>query len=327
MQKSILYALHKFKDGYVSGEQLASHLKVSRTSIWNQIDFFRKQGYVIEAHPRLGYKLTSVPDRLLPDEIQRDLQTRIIGREILAYEEIESTNDIAWELAAQGAKAGTVVFAESQTKGRGRMGRKWFSPQRKGIWFSVILRPKIHPASAALITICSATAIAETVKKYTGLETTTIKWPNDIYIKNKKAGGILIELNMELDKIKFAIVGIGLDVNIKEKDYPVALRKQATSLLIETGSACSRLALAQELLESLDHYNHLLENGMVDPVIAKWKDLSLVLGKRVSLAQGDRKLQGQALGIDATGSLILRLDNGFTEHINSGDVSLVSCCK
>ncbi len=323
MQQEILYTLHKYKDGYISGAELADKLGVTRTSIWNHIEYFRKQGYKIEAHPRLGYKLQEVPDRLLPDEIQWGLKTKTIGRNIWAYEEIDSTNNAAWGLAGNGVPAGSVVVAESQTSGRGRLGRNWFSPRRKGLWFSVILQPAIAPSSAAMITVGAAVAVAEAIARYTGL-LTAIKWPNDIYINNKKAGGILVELNTELDKIKYAIVGIGVDVNLAKNDYPAALRKIATSLMIEGQKACSRIELLRGILTCLDSYCDLVERQEFPVIIEKWKNLSLVLGKRIKVIQGERRLQGQALGIDDRGGLIVRLDNGFNEHINSGDISL--CC-
>lgn len=257
---NLLYTLHKFKDKYISGEELANRFKVSRTTIWNNIDFLRKQGYKIEAHPNMGYRLVEVPDRMLPDEIQYELNTKIIGRRVYTYEEIGSTNDIAWDTALKGEPEGSVVFAESQTKGRGRQGRKWYSPGRKGLWFSVILRPNLTPNYAAIITAMSAAACSGAIAKYTG-QNVWIKWPNDLYINNKKVGGILTELNTELDEIKFVILGIGINVNMD--NFPDNIT--ATSLF------CSRIGLAKELLVFLDHYYNLLLEGKWDEVQGEWK--------------------------------------------------------
>lgn len=308
-EQEVLYTLHKFKDRYISGEELANKLNVSRTTIWNNIDFLRKQGYTIEAHPNLGYRLIDVPDRVLPDEIQYGLKTKIMGKRIYAYEEVGSTNDIAWELAGQGEPEGSVVFAESQTKGRGRLKRQWFSPSRKGLWFSVILKPDLTPNYAPMITAVSAVATARAIAKYTGLSV-WIKWPNDIYINGKKAGGILTELNTELDTIKFVILGIGINVNVDNFSI-----ETATSLMIEGGKFYSRIELAKEILISLEYYYKL----KWDYIITEWKNLSLVSGKRVRVGE----IEGQAQGIDEQGALILRLDDGFIKHITSGDVI---CC-
>ena len=321
MQKKILYALHKYKDGYISGEELASKLKVSRTSVWNNIEFFRKQGYEVEAHPRLGYKLISVPDRLFPDEIQRTLKTKIVGKKIWMYEETESTNSVAIQFASNGKPDGSIVASESQTKGRGRMGRKWFSPRRKGIWFSVILRPQMHPESVPMITVCGAVAVGEAISSATGLST-WIKWPNDIYINDKKVGGILLEASTEMDRIAYIVMGIGINVNVSLKEIPQELKDKATSISIELGEGFSRVKLFKEILENIDRYYSLLKQGERDSIVNKWKDMSLVFGKRVKVVQGNKEFVGRATGVDTRGDLIVRLDNGFTEYVNSGDVIL-----
>ena len=256
MEKELLYTLHKFKDGYISGEELANKFNVTRTSIWNHIDYFRKQGYTIEAHPNLGYRLMNVPDRMLPDEIQYKLNTKIIGKRVFAYEKIGSTNDAAKELAANGEPEGTVVFAECQTKGRGRLKREWFSPAKEGLWFSVILRPQTEPGFAPMFTAISALACAQTIMKETGLSV-WIKWPNDIFINDKKAGGILVELNQDLDRIQYVVLGIGINVNIGH--FPKKIQKTATSLKIESGRKHSRIELVKEILRSLEHFYGLLK--------------------------------------------------------------------
>lgn len=316
MERELLYALHRYKDGYISGEELAEKFRVSRTSIWNYIDFLRKQGYEIEAHPNLGYRLLEVPDRLLPDEIQYGLDTKIIGRSIYAYEELESTNDTAWEKAIKGEPEGTVIFAEFQTKGRGRLKRHWYSAKRKGLCFSVILRPQLTPNYVPMITAMSAVSVAMAVRKLTG-SSALIKWPNDIFLNGKKLGGILTEINTELDIIKFVILGIGINVNMDK--FPDELKKTATSLKLEDGENYSRIELAREILKSLEDYYNLLLNKKWDEIIAEWKDLSWVLGKRVSVGE----TEGQALGIDEQGALIVRQDDGINKYITSGDVI---CC-
>jgi BirA family biotin operon repressor/biotin-[acetyl-CoA-carboxylase] ligase len=316
-EEDLLYELHKSKDVYKSGEDLAHHFGVSRTSIWNYIDYFRKQGYSIEAHPNLGYRLIDVPDRILPDEIKYGLDNKIIGRRIYAYEEITSTNDIAQDLALKGEQEGSVVFAESQIKGRGRLQRNWFSPKRKGLWFSLILRPQLAPNYIPLITAMSAVAVAKAISSYTGL-TTWIKWPNDIYINGKKAGGILTEITTDIDAIRFVILGIGINVNID--NFNNELEKKATSLRIEGKQNYSRVELAKKILISLEHYYSLLTDKKWDEIINEWKSLSFVLGKRVSLVYNGEHIEGQAMGLDEYGALILRMDDGFLKHITAGEV-------
>lgn len=319
----ILDSLHKYKDGYISGEELASKLKVSRTAVWNHIDYFRKHGYDIEAHPRLGYKLINIPDRLFPDEIQRDLHTKIIGKKVWVYEKTTSTNDIAWDLAIKNEHEGGVVFAESQTKGRGRLGRIWNSPKRKGLWFSVILRPDLQPIYAPMITIASSIAVAKSIIKYTGLSV-WIKWPNDIYMDNKKLGGILTEMNTELDSIKFVVLGIGINVNSTINDFSDDLKNKVVSLQCSPSSCAqglgSRLELAKEILVGLDHYYKMLNQKKWVDIITEWKDLSLVLGRRIKLKQGNKRYEGQVVGLDEQGALMLRQDGGFIHHITSGEI-------
>jgi BirA family biotin operon repressor/biotin-[acetyl-CoA-carboxylase] ligase len=316
-EEELLYELHKSRDIYRSGEELADFFGVSRTSIWNYIDYFRKQGYQIEAHPNLGYRLLDAPDRILPDEIKYKLDTKIIGKKIYSLEEINSTNDTAWEKAISGEAEGAVVFAESQTKGRGRLKRNWFSPKRKSLLFSVILRPQLAPNYAPLVTAVSAVSVAKAISNLTGL-ITWIKWPNDIYVNEKKAGGILTELNIELDAIKFVILGIGINVNIDQ--FPKELEKTATSLKIESGNKFSRIELAKQVLVSLDYYYNLLLEKKWDGIVNEWKSLSLVLGKRVGLVYNGENIEGQAVGMDGFGALLVRTDDGVIKHITSGEV-------
>lgn len=316
-EEELLYTLHKYKDGYISGEELAEQFKVSRTSIWNNIDYFRKQGYTIEAHPNLGYRLLEVPDRILPAEMQYGLNTKIIGKRIYSYEEIDSTNDVAWEMAIKGEPDGSVVFAESQKKGRGRLKRQWFSPKREGLWFSAILKPQLAPNYAPMITAMGAVSIAKAISKYTGLST-WIKWPNDIHINNKKVAGILTEISTELDVIKFVILGVGVNVNTEE--FLPELQKTATSLRIESGRVISRIELACEIMLSLENYYNLLISQKWDDITTEWKNLSFALGKRVKVMQTSGNIEGQAMGIDEQGALIVRLDDGFVKHITTGDV-------
>lgn len=314
MKEEILKLL-KEAPAFLSGEEISRHFKVSRAGIWKAIQELRKDGYEIEAVPHCGYKLLSAPDKLFPEEIQTGLNTKFIGRKIYHYESLSSTMDAAFELAIGGAAEGTVVVSEGQQKGRGRMGREWFSPKGKGIYFSLILRPKIRPEEAPRLTLLSAVAVAEAIRKATGIPV-SIKWPNDIMVAEKKLGGILTELNAELDRVKFLNLGIGINVNLKQTQLPL----RATSIKNELGKNFSRVELLRRVLEQLEEDYSLYGRQGFKPIIAKWQTLSSTLWKRVKVSSGRGDIEGQAIDIDTDGALLIRNDSGLVERIISGDV-------
>ncbi len=247
----ILSALRENPDG-VSGAELAEQLGISRAAVWARIEELRSLDYEIEASPHFGYRLVSAPDALHADDLLARLgKTKVIGRDIRVFEQTTSTNDVIEKLARDGVKEGVVVFAESQTSGRGRLGRKWISPERKGLWFSILLRPDLRPQETTQLTVASATALRRAIQSETGLKP-EIKWPNDILIGGKKVAGILTELSAELDRVKHVILGIGVDVNLGAGEFPPELRKIATSLKIESGRAIERPELAAAILRELD---------------------------------------------------------------------------
>lgn len=314
MKEEILNFLRK-APSYISGEEISHYLKVSRAGIWKCIQELRKDGYEIAAIPHSGYKLVSAPDKLFPSEIQFGLNTKLIGKKIYHYETVDSTNDVAFNLAVKGASEGTLVIAEGQHRGRGRMGRGWISPKGKGIYFSLILRPQIMPNETPKLTLVTAVAIAEAVRKSTGLAA-LIKWPNDILIGEKKLGGILTELNAEVDRVRFVIIGVGINVNIKKTQLPF----RATSIKSETQDAFSRIELLQQMVREIEGYYLLYSKSGFQPIIEKWKHLSATLGRRVKVASCKGEIEGQAQDIDLDGSLLVRRDSGFVERIVSGDV-------
>src|SRR5579859_2335242 len=240
----ILSALRGAGDNGVAGTELSQKLGISRAAVWARIEELRALGYEIEASPHVGYQLLSAPDLLHADDLLAGLgKTKVIGRDIQVFEETTSTNDIIEKLARDNVKEGVVVFAESQTKGRGRLGRKWISPARKGLWFSILLRPDLRPQEATQLTVASATALRRAIQSVTGV-LPEIKWPNDLLIRGRKVAGILTELSAELDRIRHIILGIGLDVNLSEDEIPPELRAVATSLKIESGRDIGRSELA-----------------------------------------------------------------------------------
>ncbi len=317
----ILTALRSAPWG-VSGGELARKLGVSRAAVWSHIEELRTIGYDIEASPHLGYRLLGVPDVLHADDMYSRLgRTRIIGREIQVFEETTSTNDLMARVARSGVKEGVVIFAEAQSKGRGRMGRSWISPARKGLWFSVLLRPEIQPQAATQLTIAAATSLARAITLQTGI-VPEIKWPNDILIRGKKIAGILTEMSAELDHLKEIILGIGIDVNLEAHEFPVALRKTATSIRIESGQMADRAGLAVAILRELDRDYERIKRGEFDLVAEQWRQHCSTIGSQVSIRVGDRVIRGRAEALDADGALLLRGQHGHLERIIGGDVTM-----
>jgi BirA family biotin operon repressor/biotin-[acetyl-CoA-carboxylase] ligase len=317
----ILAALRAEPAG-VSGADLAQRLGVSRAAVWARIEELRELGYDIEASPHLGYRLLDAPDLLHADDLLARLgATRVIGRDIRVFTETTSTNDVVEKLAQDGVREGVVVFAESQTRGRGRLGRVWTSPPGKGLWFSVLLRPKLRPQSVTQLTIAAATAVERALRHETGLAL-DIKWPNDLLAGGRKLVGILTELNAELDHVKYVILGIGVDVNLDAAAWPAELRRVATSLKLETGRPWNRAGLAAAILRELDRDYARLGAGDFRGVAAEWERRCATIGRNVTIQIGDRRIQGRAEALDDDGALLIRTQHGRIERIIGGDVTL-----
>jgi BirA family biotin operon repressor/biotin-[acetyl-CoA-carboxylase] ligase len=317
----ILSALRENPDG-VSGAQLAEQLKISRAAVWARIEDLRKVGFDISASPHFGYKIIGEPDALFADDLLARLgKTKVIGRDIRVFEQTTSTNDVIEKLARDGVKEGVVVFAESQTKGRGRLGRKWISPSHKGLWFSILLRPDLRPQETTQLTVASATALRRAIQSETGLKP-EIKWPNDILIGGKKVAGILTELSAELDKVRYVILGIGIGVNLDTNEFPADLKKIATSLKIESGEIVSRAELATAILQELDKDYSRVCGHFFANVADEWEENCTTIGKSVAVQIGERKIRGRAESLDDDGALLLRTEHGHLERITGGDVTL-----
>ncbi len=314
IQEKILDFL-KRKPDYVSGDQISHRLGITRQALWKHIQILKDAGYDIVAVPHLGYKLISSPDRLVPFEVTRELNTKFIGKKIYYFGTVSSSMDVAWQLGIKGSSEGTVVIAESQTKGRGRLGRNWFSPKYKGIYLSLILRPKILPNQMPLLTLMSAVSICEAIREKTGL-TCQIKWPNDILIHHKKLGGILTELNAETDLSHFVVIGVGLNVNNDKK----TLLAGATSLKEQKKEEVNRLDLLQEILRKIEENYFVFQKKGGKPIIDKWRDWNITLGRRVRVVCQKQHIEGEALDIDIDGGLLIRNDSGLTQKVMTGDV-------
>jgi BirA family biotin operon repressor/biotin-[acetyl-CoA-carboxylase] ligase len=317
-----LSALREAPDGSVSGADLSHELGISRAAIWARIEELRALGYDIEASPHLGYRLLSAPDLLHADDLHSRLgKTRVIGRDIRVFERTTSTNDIIARLARDGAREGAVVFAESQSRGRGRLGRVWISPARKGLWFSILLRPDLSPQSATQVMVAGATALARAIALQTKL-VPEIKWPNDVLIRGKKVAGILTELTAELDHVREIVLGVGVDVNLDAGEFPADLRATATSLKIESGRSVDRAELAVCILREMDRDYERIRQGQFEVVAGQWQERCSTLGREVAIRVGERVIRGRAESLDGDGALLVRSQHGRLERIIGGDVTL-----
>lgn len=314
MQYKIIDFLRK-KHDYVSGDWISHHLGISRQALWKHIQELKEAGYDIIAVPHLGYKLVSFPDRLFPSEISYEINTKFIGKKVYYFDTVSSTMDIAFEFGMKQAAEGTLILAEAQTKGRGRLGRDWVSPKYKGIYLSLILRPHLSPNQAPILTLLGAVSVCEAIKAVCGLDV-RIKWPNDILIHHKKLGGILTELSAEADEIRFVIIGIGLNINNDKK----SLISQATSLKEQKKESVNRVELLREILRRIETNYLFLQDRGGRIIIEKWREHNITLGKRIKVYYHKEHLEGQAVDIDSDGGLLLRKDSGVINKVMAGDV-------
>ncbi|MFZ7103097.1 MAG: biotin--[acetyl-CoA-carboxylase] ligase [Peptococcaceae bacterium] len=320
MKAKILEILNNSQD-YISGERLSELCGVSRTAIWKQINNLKKEGYKIDTQPRTGYLLKSRPDKFIKAEILAELATLNWGENIYTFAEVDSTNNVAKKLAAEGRPEGTIVVAERQLQGKGRLGRTWVSPTGKGIWVSLILRPDILPTASPQITFVLAVAMVKALKKSLNI-TPKIKWPNDILIDGKKVAGILTELSAEIERVNYIIVGIGVNANQNPADFPAEFREKATSLKSVLGREIPRVKVLQGMLEEIESTYQEYLRGDFSTVIKEWKANSLTIGQEVEVIMGAEKIAGNAVDVDHDGCLIVRDAGGELHRIIAGDVSL-----
>ncbi len=302
---------------------MGQRLKISRTAVWKHVNELRQLGYKIDSSPRLGYSFVAAADRLLPEEISLGLDTRVIGKRIVYREEVTSTQDIAGEMARNGAEEGVVVVSERQTRGRGRKGRGWESPPLQGVYTSTILRPNLKPAQVPQIPLIAGVAVSRAIQRVTPLQP-RIKWPNDIILGGKKVGGILTEMSSEIDRVNYILLGIGINVNTRTSLLPETVRSIATSLAEECGESVSRVKFVQSLLSELETvYDRFLASGF-DAIREEWKALNNTIGSRVRVSSGGEDIEGEALDIDREGFLLVRKENGDVSRVVSGDVMLTN---
>ncbi len=316
----ILQLLQSSKTAFLSGAALATRLGISRTMVWKHIKALEREGFGIEAVPSQGYRITLVPDTLRQTDLGRGLKTRSIGKDIRLFPEVVSTNTLAMEAASQGAPEGTVIIAETQTGGKGRLGRTWISP-RGNLYLSVILRPQIPTHKAPLITLVGAVAVATAIRKHCSVQA-AIKWPNDILISGKKAAGLLTEMSAEPDRIRHIALGIGVDVNMDLQELPPDVRMHATTLAAETGANIDRKLLVQQILHDLEHWYRIFLRSESE-VLKAWEQLNMTIGRRVTVSGMGEVFEGLAQGIDPEGRLMVALDDNTIRIVAAGDVTIV----
>lgn len=321
MRQDILDFLIQHKDEFVSGQQISEQLGISRTAVWKHIRVLKQRGYVIESYTKKGYCLREAPELLSEQAITAGLSTKVLGRHIVYQERVDSTNNVAKKLADEGAPEGTLVIAEEQAGGRGRLSRSFLSPFAKGLWFSLILRPAIPPMEVSKMTLLAAVAMARALRHH-GLTACGIKWPNDILLHGHKLVGILTELNGSAEKVNYIIMGIGVNTGITEKDLPQELKDVVTSFAIE-GVPVRRVELLQTILSELERlYDTVCREGF-GPVLAEWRTLSCMLGKDVVVSSADQTFSGVATDIDENGNLLVDTPAG-REVVLAGDVHVRS---
>ncbi|HCW52186.1 MAG TPA: biotin--[acetyl-CoA-carboxylase] ligase [Clostridium sp.] len=321
MEEKIINILKSSND-YVSGEYLSNELNVSRTSVWKHIKKLKSKGYKIEGISNKGYKLIQSPDKLTEVELQPLLKTHKIGRTVYHFDNIDSTNIKAKELAKNSAPDGSIVIAEEQTLGTGRFNRKWVSP-KGGIWFSLLLKPSVPPSEAPKITQIAGAAVYKTLESIN--IPSTIKWPNDILVNNKKACGILAEMKCDMETVHYLILGIGINVNLDKNDFDISIRDTATSLKIEYGKLFSKKRLLADFLFNFESlYNDFLNGLDLSKTVDICRNHSNIWNKKAKLITYNKEEIVTCISLSDAGDLIVRDENGNEKAVLSGEISFKS---
>ena len=318
--KSEILRLLKENDAYISGQQLCEHFHVSRTAVWKVIEQLKKEGYQIEAVRNKGYRLIDSPDVMSRAEIESLMNTTWAGKKVVYYDETDSTNNQAKAYGEKGEAHGTLFVADMQAAGKGRRGRVWVSPAGSSIYMTILLHPDVLPTKAPQLTLVMAMAVAEGIRKVTGLET-KIKWPNDIIVHGRKVCGILTEMSTEIDYINYVVIGDGINVN--QETFPEEIRDTATSLKIETGSSVRRSVLIATIMECFEQfYEVFMTTEDLSGLQERYNAMLVNLGREVRVLEPGNEYEAHALGINRTGELIVRTPDGQEKEIYAGEVSV-----
>ena len=308
---------------YLSGQDLSDVLKISRVAVWKHIKKIQTLGYKIESKQKLGYRLVDDTEKLLPWEIIRDLKTKNIGKRVYYFEELDSTQNFAQQIAADKKENGTIVIAEKQTSGRGRLDRKWTSP-KGGIWFSLIIHPKFDVSSSTLIPILSAVALSKSIKKILGVET-EVKWPNDIILNGKKVAGILVDASVQANNIDYLILGIGINFDIDTKKLEKRLSKTpnfyGVNSLRGNNNKTPPKILLKEFLFQFEKNLSSLDKGEKAKIVKEWTKKAAGIGRKITINTSSGKISGISQGIDTDGALKIKTKKKI-ERVLVGDVDL-----
>jgi BirA family biotin operon repressor/biotin-[acetyl-CoA-carboxylase] ligase len=319
--ETLLALLAGAPGGFVSGTRLAAALRVSRTAVWKHVGALRAEGYGIESVPHKGYRLTRRPEALLPRELADGLSTLWLGRSLVAFERVDSTNRAA--MADSGLSHGAVVYAFHQTGGRGRLGRTWASPPGS-VPFSVVLAPNLPPQRAQVLTLAAAVGLARGIEAATGLSA-DIKWPNDVQWEGRKLAGILTEVRSDPDRVTRAVVGIGLNVATAPGDFPPDVAARATSLATALGRPPAAAPLIRAVLAGLEESFDAVLAGdaeALDGLMGAYRARCVTLGRDVVVRGAGAPLTGRAERVDDIGALWVRRADGEAVPVYAGDVTL-----
>ncbi|WP_181348284.1 biotin--[acetyl-CoA-carboxylase] ligase [Thalassobacillus sp. CUG 92003] len=315
----LIALLEEQADDYISGQQLSDQLHISRTAVWKHMKELEKDGYEIEAVSRKGYRIVSSPDKVSLNTLQWGLKTEWVGKQLIHHRQIDSTQRMGHELAKQHYPHGTVIIADEQLEGKGRMERNWYSPQGEGIWMSFLLRPELPPVHAPQLTLLAAAAVAEVLAE-TCQVTPQIKWPNDVLIDHKKMAGILTEMQAEHDHIQYVVLGMGINMNQPADSLAEDIHYKATSLLIETGETWSLQFVTQALLEKFEQLYDLYMREGFPPIKSKWEAYGYRIGERVSISTMQEKWEGKLLNIEPDGALNAEGPDGEEKKLYSAEI-------
>lgn len=302
--------------------ELATLLRTDAATVSARIDELRAAGFEIDERPGLGYRLIASPDRLIADDLRARLGASSLIRDVLVFAETDSTNQRAIELGHNGAQGGIAIFAERQTAGRGRFGRRWESAAHLGLWFSVLLRPDLPIASWSRLTTWAAVVVAGAIETATGVSV-AVKWPNDLEIAGRKVAGILIEMQSDSAGRHFAVAGIGVNVNHTAEDFPDELRDRATSLRLATRRTIDRAALAADILQAMSERASDIEDTAFPALLSEASRRSSLLGKWIGIQTASGCIEGIAEDLAPDGRLLLRLADGTLETAGAGEATVL----
>lgn len=316
----VLSFLKSHNTEYLSGQDLSDVLRISRVAVWKHMKKIRALGYKIESKQKLGYRLESSTDKLLPWEITSGLKTKTFGKHTYYFDSVDSTQNQAMKMASE-AIHGTLIIAEKQTNGKGRLGRKWISP-KGGIWLSIILHPKFDMSVITLFPIASALALSNAIEKTLNIKS-ELKWPNDITINGKKVAGMLVDASIESNKIENMILGVGINYNVEVKQIERILKDTqnfyGVTSLSEHSNTIKPVLLVQSFLLELEEIFNQLNKGDIKKIIRDWTKKSSTIGQNIELITEDEKIKGKALKIDNDGALVIS-SNKKNKRITSGDI-------